>query len=114
MTFAFDLTVTMGVIVALVIAIVGWVQSGRKAINDSIAVLTGRLDRHEARIAAVEQTLTNLPARSDLHQLQLSLSEMHGELREMRAGMVAAAERAARQELVVQRVEQYLLEGART
>jgi len=110
MNIAFDLTVTMGVIVTLVIAIVGWIKSMRKAIDDRAAELSARLDRHDHRISAAEQTLQGLPGKDDLHDLRLALEGLRGDMREVRAAQHAAIEANKRQEIVVQRVEQYLLE----
>lgn len=78
MTFEFDFTVTMGVIVTVVLAIVGWVRTGRKTVDDKIDGVTGRLDRHENRISLVEQTLTGLPAKDDIHDLRLALEGLRG------------------------------------
>lgn len=69
-----------------------------------------RMDRLDHRLASVEQTLRNLPSKDDLHALNLAISDLHGDLREIRASQTAAAEVTRRQELVVSRVEQYLLE----
>lgn len=110
MTIAFDLTVTMGVIVTLVIAIISWVRSMRKGIDDRVAGVAARLDRHDHRISATEQTLTGLPAKDDLHDLRIALEGLRGDMKEVRAAQTAATEATRRQEIVVQRVEQYLLE----
>lgn len=110
MNIALDLTVTMGVIVTCVIAIVGWVQMGRKATNDRIGSTNARLDRHEHRISAVEQTVMGLPGKDDLHDLRIALEGLRGDMKEVRAAQSAAVDASRRQEVVVQRVEQYLLE----
>lgn len=65
-----------------------------------------RLTEHDHRIAAIEQTLRGVPGQTDFHALQLSLSEMRGDLREMRAIM-------GRMETIVTRHEDHLLEGKR-
>lgn len=112
MTFNFDLTVTMGVIVTVVLAIVGWVHSRQKRNDDATAAITARIDRHEARIVTVEQTVTGLPGKDDIHALHLSLEGFRGDLREVRAAQSAMTESVQRNELVTRRLEQYLLDRA--
>jgi hypothetical protein len=72
-----------------------------------------RLDRHETmlgeqdkRLGRVEQTMRGMPAKDDLHGLQLSMERMAGDLREMRAIM-------GRMESVVGRHEDHLLDGGK-
>lgn len=113
MTFAFDLTVTMGVIVTAVIAVVGWVQMGRKAVNDRITATNERLDRHDHRLSTVEQTVVGLPGKDNIHDLRLELSGMKGELREMRAVMEGNNKIMGRLETIVTRHEDHLLDGAK-
>jgi len=70
-----------------------------------------RLDSHEKvlntqglRLAAAEQTLRVMPAKDDLHGLSLAVSEVRGDLREMRAIM-------GRMETIISRHEDHLLDG---
>ncbi|MFN3938718.1 MAG: DUF2730 family protein [Gemmobacter sp.] len=63
-----------------------------------------RLADHDMRLAGIEQMLRQVPAQGDFHALQLSLSEMRGDLREMRAIM-------GRMENIVSRHEDHLLKG---
>ncbi len=111
MTFAFDFTVTLGVIVTVVIAIVGWVRMGRKAVDDTIAAQSARLDRHENRLTSVEQTVNGLPGKDHIHDLKLELAGMKGELREMRAVMEGNNRIMGRLETIVSRHEDHLLDG---
>lgn len=112
MTFAFDLTVTMGVIVTVVIAIVGWVHSRQKRTDDAIGSVGARVDRHESRLVAVEQTVTGLPGKDDIHDLRLSLEAFRGDLKEVKASQSAMTESVQRNEVVTRRLEQYLLDRA--
>jgi hypothetical protein len=113
MTFAFDLTVTLGVIVAVVAAIVGWVRAGRRDIDDRIAGLAARADGQAGRIAAVEHIIGGLPGLDQVHTVQLSLADMRGELREIRALMQGNVQVMQRLEAIVTRHEEHLLEGKR-
>lgn len=83
MNLVFDPTVTVGVIVTVVLAVVGWVQMGRKATNERIVSVAARLDRHDTRLQSLEQTVTGLPAKDHIHDLKLELAAMKGELKAM-------------------------------
>ena len=113
MTLNFDLTITIGAIVSLGIAIVGWVRAGRAATDDAIYALSARIDRHETRLTATEQTVAGLPGANSIHDLRLELAGMKGELREMRAVMEGNAAIMGRLETIVTRHEDHLLDGAR-
>lgn len=84
--------------------------SGSRANARSLSMHADQLQEHGARIAKIEQAMVSLPAKDDLHKLTLALSDFRGELREIRVSQTAAAEMVRRQELVISRVEQYLLE----
>lgn len=110
MNFTFDLTVTMGVIVTVVLAIVGWVHSRQRRTDDAISAVTARVDRHENRLTSMEQTVTGLPGKDDMHDLRIALEGLRGDVKEVRVALSASNDASRRQEVVVQRVEQYLLE----
>ena len=69
-----------------------------------------RMDRLDGRLASVEQTLRNLPAKEDLHRISLTIEELRGDMREMRASQSASADATRRQDIVLTRLEQFLLE----
>lgn len=71
-----------------------------------------RIDAHDLRLGSIEQTIGGLPRREDVHKLQLSMTEMQGFLREMRAEMKGSNEVIKRIETVVGRHEDHLLDGA--
>lgn len=113
MNLGFDLTITVASILAVVFAVVGWVQMGRKAVAERIANVADRLDRHEHRLTTLEQTVVGLPAKDHIHELRLELSKMAGELREMRAVMNGNNQIMGRLETIVTRHEDHLLDGVR-
>ena len=113
MTLLFDPTVTVGVIVTVVLAIVGWVQMVRKATNERIGSLVGRQDRHETRLQSLEQTVTGLPAKDHIHDLKLELAALRGELKAMAAVMEGNNKIMVRLETIVTRHEDHLLDGGR-
>lgn len=65
-----------------------------------------RLGDHDQRVAALEQAQRAAPAQADFHRLELSMSEMRGDVREMRAIL-------GRMETIVTRHEDHLLETAK-
>ena len=65
MTFAFDFTVTMGVIVTLAIAIVGWVRSSRKQTDDRIEAMGGRRLAPGEAVAALSEAIDVIRALWD-------------------------------------------------
>ena len=87
MNFQFDLTISLGLIFAVVSAIIGWVRLQLKRIDTRIDVANDRLDRHEARLSMAEQTLQTLPKKDELHQVNMTLERMAGDMREVRALM---------------------------
>ena len=71
------------------------------------------MDRHENRIAAIEQTVQTMPGKDDMHSLQLELVKQTGSLNEMRAVMEGNAKIMARLEAIVSRHEDHLIDGAK-
>lgn len=72
---------------------------------------TSRLDRMDQRIASVEQTLRGMPGKDDIHGVQLALTEMRGDLKNMQTSMSGNMEIMRRLETIVIRHEDHLLEG---
>lgn len=87
--------------------------SGSRTNAKSIEQNRVRIDSHEARLSSVEQTLTGMPGREDVHKMQLSITELGGYLREMRAEMKGTSEIIKRIEFSVDRHESHLLDGAK-
>ena len=87
--------------------------SRRKDVDDRFRNGSKRMDRHENRIAAIEQTVQTMPGKDDMHSLQLELVKQTGSLNEMRAVMEGNAKIMARLEAIVSRHEDHLLEGGK-
>lgn len=68
-----------------------------------------RMDRHESRLQALEQTVGGLPSKEDVHRIQLSIAEMSGSLNRMEAVMEGNAKIMLRLETIVSRHEDHLL-----
>ncbi len=104
MTFGFDLTVTIGVIVTVALAVIAWFRARHAAID-------ARLDRHDQRIVAAEQTLKSLPGKDDIHSLSLAMARVEGDIRTMAASVEGQRQIMNRLETVVSRQEDHLLKG---
>ncbi|WP_353429481.1 DUF2730 family protein [Paracoccus denitrificans] len=106
-------TVALSQLLTFGLTVWNLVMSGSRANAKQISDHADLLADHGGRIASLEQSLVALPAKEDLHKLTLALSDFRGELREIRASQNAAAEMVRRQEIVISRVEQYLLENGK-
>ncbi|WP_157946779.1 DUF2730 family protein [Thalassobius sp. I31.1] len=69
---------------------------------------------HEARITALETAQNNMPKNTDLHRLELTLSEIGGDMKAVRATMRGMSESMARTEAIVNRHETHLLDGGKS
>lgn len=72
--------------------------AAKAAIEDRFKDGSTRMDRHEVRLNSIEQTLRTLPEKDDMHLLQLELTRVLGEMKEMRAIMVRLEATVTRQE----------------
>ncbi len=70
-----------------------------------------RMDRHDGRIASVEQTVQTMPGKDDIHQLQLGMAKIVGGMDVINATMKGNAKIMGRLETIVSRHEDHLLDG---
>lgn len=89
----------------------GLISSGSRSNARRIEDHASRLQGHAERITQLEQSLSSLPAKEDLHKLTLAISDVRGELREIRTSQSGFTDTVRRQETIITRVEQYLLEA---
>jgi hypothetical protein len=68
-----------------------------------------RLDAHELRLGAIDQTLRAIPAKEELHELELAMTRLQGEMKTMSEAMRGQAEIMKRVEALVGRHEDHLL-----
>ncbi|MBC6416250.1 MAG: hypothetical protein GDA47_00265 [Rhodospirillales bacterium] len=73
------------------------------------SVLSGRLDRHEERLRAVEGAVSGLASRDDIHKLQLATESCSGEIRKLYALMERDRATVERLDTAIQRIESHLL-----
>lgn len=81
--------------------------------EEQLANLDRRSERYAGQITTLQQTLSAMPGHGDLHQVQMMLAGMGGDLKEMRAVMEGNAKVMARLEMVVTRHEDHLLDGGK-
>lgn len=72
-----------------------------------------RMDRHERRIASLEQTVGGLPSKEDIHKLELHMEKVSGTMSRMEAVMEGNQKIMSRLETIVTRHEDHLLTGAK-
>lgn len=88
-----------------------FISSRRKDTDERFKDGSKRMDRHDMRIVALEQTVQAMPGTGDIHALQLELVKQTGSLAEMRAVMEGNAKIMARLETIVSRHEDHLIGG---
>jgi Protein of unknown function (DUF2730) len=71
-----------------------------------------RIDDHEKRLSAVEQAQMALPKSGDIHQLELAMTRLQGEMKTMSVAMQGQSNIMERLESIVGRHENHLLDGA--
>lgn len=108
-SFNFDTTITLSLIFTILLAVIGWVRMHNAAVAKRIDGCGERLDRHEQRIHSAEQSLQSMPSKDDLHGVKIALSDMGGDMREMRALVQGQAQIMQRVETVVSRQEDHLM-----
>ncbi len=80
------------------------------AVEDRLKTGSDKMDAHELRIQSVEQSIMQLPAKEDHHRLELTLAEIGGDMKAIRATMRGMSESMARQEKITRRHEDHLRE----
>lgn len=68
-----------------------------------------RIDAHELRLGTIEHTLRVIPAKEELHELELAMTRLQGELATMSETMRGQNEIMRRLEALVGRHEDHLL-----
>ena len=87
-----------------------WWRTRDQNVESRFRAGSERMDRIDQRLASVEQTLRGTATKEDMHGVRLGLAALEGELREIRAMHVASADHGKRQDIVLTRLEQFLLE----
>ncbi len=103
----------LGLILPVVAGIYTYVATRRKDVDAAFQANTARIDRLDARVVRIEDTIGAMPGKDDMHGLQLELVKQTGAMNEMRAVMAGNAKIMERLEIIVSRHETHLLEGGR-
>ncbi|WP_233193105.1 DUF2730 family protein [Acidimangrovimonas sediminis] len=117
MNIAFDTTISLmglaSVAVSAGTAVFAWYRTRTRDLEERLKEGSDRMNRHDARIERIEQTVRGLPAASDMHTLELRLVEMSGDLKALAAVMEGNTKVMSRLESIVSRHEDHLLEGGK-
>jgi hypothetical protein len=112
----FDATVSLSLLLSLATIVFSWwrTREDRSAkavadVNKLVGNLKDDLGALKSRVTDVERTIGDKPGSNDMHALTLALSEMRGELREIRAVMGGNQKIMERVENIVARHEDHLL-----
>ncbi len=89
------------------------IEDHAKATDDRFSEGRQRMDRHDARIARLEQSLDAMPTKDDMHAVQLAVEGMKGQLGIMAAQMGGQKDIMERLESIVTRHEEHLLDGGK-
>ncbi len=111
---------SIGPLLAMVLAalnilniIYTWWRTRDQNVETRFRAGSDRMDRLDGRMASVEQTLRALPGKDDLHELQMSIERLNGDLKTMAAVMEGNNKIMGRLETIVGRHEDHLLDGAK-
>jgi chromosome segregation ATPase len=116
----YDFRLTLPFILTVVTIVYTWWRTRDRNVDDKFKAVgerfnqgSERMDRHETRLASIEQTLRGLPAKQDMHELQISITELKGELKTMAAVIDGRNRLMERLENIVERHEDHLLDGSK-
>ena len=94
-------------LIAIGAAVYAWITAKSKTNSESIGNLAKSVSDLTRRVDHVEDEVGHLPDRDSVHKMELSISEIRGEIGKMTASF-EAVERTAH------RIENYLLNGKTT
>jgi hypothetical protein len=89
------------------------VDEGFKTVNARLDTGSKRMDQHDLEIQSLNHTVGSLPAKEDMHRLELTMADIGGEIKAIGAHIGGQRDVMRRQETVVARIEEYMLEGGK-
>ncbi len=102
--FELDFKVTLPFILSIVALAFTWWRTRDRNIEARFKEHAERLDRHSNRIDLIDHTLRDMPQRQDLHNLQITLVQIEGQLGRMEERLKPVAAIAERmQEVLIER-----------
>ena len=87
-----------------------WFATRKKDTDRRLDTGSKRMDQHDLEIQALKQTVASLPAKEDMHRLELTMSDIGGEIKAIAAHIGAQRDVMRRLETVVTRHEDHLLD----
>ena len=105
--------VALGQLLTFGLTVWNLLASGSRANAAKIAEQGQVLDAHNLRITGLENGHRQLPSANDLHQLEISMEQLRGEMKAMTAAIHGQAAIMDRIEQNVGRHEQHLLDGGK-
>jgi hypothetical protein len=97
------------ILISLAALIVAVIRTRRSEVDTRFKSGSDRMDAHERRLQSVEQTVTGMPSREDVHRIDLNIERMNGALDRMGAVMEGNGKIMERLEIIVTRHEDHLL-----
>ena len=101
----------LGFCIAVASMIFTFFATRSKATEERFKTGSDRMDRHDKRLQTLEQTVQALPGREDIHNIEIHVERMAGEMGRVTAVMEAQTKLMERLERVVTRHEDHLLKG---
>lgn len=108
-----DYSISLPFLFMLASGVFTWWATRRKDVDEKFRGGSKRMDGLDVRVSRLEQSIEAMPAKDDLHALQLTISDMSGELKAMGARQQSTNELLRRLDLVVSRHEDHLLDKAK-
>ncbi|MCR9273232.1 DUF2730 family protein [Mameliella sp. AT18] len=96
-------------VISLVAMSVAVMRTRQSALDDRLKTGSGRMDDQDKRISSLEQTVASLPAKEDLHGLELRFGEFGAQLSRIETTVSSRSEETKRLYVAVERIENYLL-----
>ena len=88
-----------------------WFGNRRKDVDGRFRDGAKRMDRHDSRIQALEQSVATMPSKDDIHAIELHMARINGTMSRMEAVMEGSSQIMSRLEKIVTRHEDHLLTG---
>lgn len=99
----------------LLVAVIGWVVSktlvSRREFEDRITRVDGYIGVLSARMGSMESELKAIPTRAEVHRLDLKITAMQGDINGVRTALEDSKSRFERIDIVLHRIEGFLLNG---
>ena len=112
MSFSFDTTITLPLVVSVLTLAFAWWRTRRSAVDDLFRAGRKRMDDHDRRLQALEQDMQALPTTRELHAIELTMTRMSGQLETVGAHIQGQKDVMKRLESIVTRHEEHLISGS--